>query len=68
MGTAEPNGSDGRVLHRQSVDLRVAWKRVIVDAAVKRNDWGPYDYHRDFNLTFPLQVAGHASAKPLNRS
>ncbi|MCK7529844.1 MAG: hypothetical protein MZV63_01670 [Marinilabiliales bacterium] len=23
---------------------------------VKVNDWGPYDYHRDFNLTYPLQV------------
>ncbi|NQZ78994.1 MAG: hypothetical protein HRT61_23185 [Ekhidna sp.] len=20
------------------------------------NDWGPFDYHRDFNLTFPLQL------------
>jgi hypothetical protein len=23
---------------------------------LKVNDWGPYDYHRDFNLTYPLQV------------
>ena len=22
----------------------------------KINDWGPYDYHRDFNLTFPVQL------------
>lgn len=22
---------------------------------MKFNDWGPYDYHRDFNLTFPFQ-------------
>ena len=21
----------------------------------KFNDWGPYDYHKDFNLTFPFQ-------------
>ena len=20
------------------------------------NDWGPYDYHRVFNLTYPLQL------------
>ena len=25
------------------------------------NDWGPYDYHRDFNLTFPLQLMGDIS-------
>ena len=23
---------------------------------VKVNDWGPFDYHRDFNLTFPMQL------------
>jgi len=23
---------------------------------LKVNDWGPYDYHRDFNLTYPLQI------------
>ena len=20
------------------------------------NDWGPFDYHRDFNLTYPMQL------------
>ena len=25
-------------------------------AHVKVNDWGPFDYHKDFNLTFPLQL------------
>lgn len=28
---------------------------------VKVNDWGPYDYHRDFNLTFPLQLTADIS-------
>ena len=23
----------------------------------KVNDWGPFDYYRDFNLTFPLQTS-----------
>ena len=23
--------------------------------AMKVNDWGPFDYHRDFNLTYPMQ-------------
>jgi hypothetical protein len=25
--------------------------------SAKYNDWGPFDYHRDFNLTFPIQTA-----------
>ena len=28
---------------------------------VKVNDWGPFDYHRDFNLTFPLQLMADIS-------
>jgi hypothetical protein len=28
---------------------------------VKVNDWGPYDYDRDFNLTYPLQMMGDIS-------
>lgn len=24
----------------------------------KIDDWGPFDYHRDFNQTFPLQLIG----------
>jgi hypothetical protein len=24
--------------------------------SVRLNDWGPYDYQRDFNLTFPMQL------------
>jgi hypothetical protein len=28
---------------------------------VKVNDFGPYDYHRDFNLTFPLQLMADIS-------
>ena len=27
-----------------------------VTSQIKVNDWGPFDYHRDFNLTFPLQL------------
>ncbi|MDZ7647336.1 MAG: hypothetical protein U5K54_09225 [Cytophagales bacterium] len=37
------------------VMLRVIYKTVKLSSHLKFNDWGPYDYHRDFNLTFPLQ-------------
>jgi hypothetical protein len=31
------------------------YKKVKVSSSLKINDWGPYDYHRDYNLTFPVQ-------------
>lgn len=60
-GTAEPNGSDGRLIHRYGVDLRGILNSLKLIAAVKVNDWGPYDYHRDFNLTYPLQLMADLS-------
>jgi hypothetical protein len=60
-GTAEPNGSNPRLVHRQGMDFRAGWRRVALAGFVKHNDYGPYDYHRDFNLTFPLQLMGDLS-------
>jgi hypothetical protein len=37
-------------------DIRVIYKKIKLTHSVKVNDWGPYDYHRDFNLTYPLQI------------
>ncbi len=56
-GTAQANGSDARLIERFGGDLRLIYKRMKVIGAAKVNDWGPYDYHRDFNLTFPLQTS-----------
>mgnify|MGYP006283244021 CR=1 FL=1 len=55
-GDAEANGSDARLVRRFGGDLRMVYKKSKLTSMVKVNDWGPYDYHRDFNLTFPLQV------------
>lgn len=55
-GTAQANGSDNRVIQRYGGDIRLIYKKVKLTSMVKVNDWGPYDYHRDFNLTYPLQV------------
>jgi beta-galactosidase len=60
-GTAEPNGNDPRLLHRSGIDLRAVKQHVKVIGAAKFNDWGPFDYHRDFNLTFPKQFMGDVS-------
>ncbi|MBK7476421.1 MAG: glycosidase [Haliscomenobacter sp.] len=55
-GDAQANGDDIRTIQRFGLDLRMIYKKTKLAAAVKFNDWGPYDYHRDFNLTFPQQL------------
>jgi len=68
-GTAEPIGYNNdpafvdqfRLLNRYGADVRLAWHQMAFETFFKVNDWGPYDYHRDFNLTFPLQLMGDLS-------
>ncbi len=60
-GPAQPNGNSARTVKRYGGDLRLAHGQTKVMAAAKFNDWGPFDYHRDFNLTFPSQLMGDVS-------
>ena len=60
-GKGEPNGDDERVINRAGLDLRLIGGPARFQGMVRVNDWGPYDYHRDFNLTFPLQLTGDIS-------
>ncbi len=60
-GEAQSNGSDDRTIYRYGMELRSMYKSVRFSSFVRINDWGPYDYHRDFNLTFPLQLMGDIS-------
>lgn len=57
-GEAQARGDDDRVILRSggALTARSSWWSVMTNLAF--NDWGPYDYHRDFNLTYPLQVSG----------
>ncbi|ARN76596.1 glycosidase [Nonlabens spongiae] len=55
-GNGQANGDSERVINRFGADLRMIYKKIKVSSHVKINDWGPYDYHRDFNLTFPTQL------------
>jgi len=57
MGNAQANGSDSRLIERMGGDLRLIYKKVKLTTSLKLNDWGPYDYHRDFNLTYPTQFS-----------
>ncbi|MBK8626925.1 MAG: glycosidase [Saprospiraceae bacterium] len=54
-GDAQANGSDARLVRRYGADVRLLYKKMKFHTFLKFNDWGPYDYHRDFNLTFPMQ-------------
>lgn len=60
-GDAQANGSDDRTIRRYGVDLRMIYKSLKLFTFARVNDWGPYDYHRDFNLTFPLQLMADLS-------
>ncbi len=60
-GDAQANGSDDRTIRRYGMDFRMIARSVKLNSFVKINDWGPYDYHRDFNLTYPLQVMADLS-------
>ena len=55
-GQAQSTGIDERLIWRWGGDLRLWWRSLLWQGMVKVDDWGPYDFHRDYNQTFPLQV------------
>lgn len=61
FGNGQANGSDARTINRFGLDLRTIYKKSKLILSTKFNDWGPYDYHRDFNLTFPVQLMADVS-------
>ncbi len=54
-GNAQANGSDARLVERFGGDIRVIYNKFKFVYQAKFDDWGPFDYHRDFNLTYPTQ-------------
>ncbi|HRH49225.1 MAG TPA: glycoside hydrolase family 2 TIM barrel-domain containing protein [Panacibacter sp.] len=63
FGNGQANGSDKRTINRVGFDLRTIYKKLKLVTVAKFNDWGPFDYHRDFNLTFPLQLMADISTE-----
>ena len=57
-GNPQAFGQDGRQPNRYGGEARVTWRSLMVAGFAKFNDWGPYDYYRDFNSTLPLQLMG----------
>ncbi len=67
VGNGQANGDDDRTIQRYGVDIRTVYKKLKLATTAKFNDWGPFDYHRDFNQTFPVQLIGdlsYAISKP----
>jgi len=56
VGQSEPNNGSTRRINRFGGSAKLMWDTLVWDNYVKVNDWGPFDFHRDFNLTFPLQL------------
>jgi hypothetical protein len=61
FGTGEANGEDQRLIERFGGDVRIAWDTWAFETFAKFDDWGVYDYHRDFNLTFPVHLMADLS-------
>ena len=55
-GNGQAKGSDDRLITRIGGDIRLLYKKVKLVHSFKIDDWGPFDYHRDFNLTYPVQL------------
>ena len=55
-GNGQANGDNARLVKRFGGDVRMIINNLKVTAQAKFNDWGPFDYHRDFNLTYPAQL------------
>lgn len=66
-GTLDASDAVNRKIERYGGTVRAIYKKMKLTSEVKVNDWGPFDYYRDFNLTFPLQIMADIStsiAKP----
>ena len=67
-GRAQPRGYDpggdpavNRTIERFGVSGRLTHGSLAFETFAKFNDWGPYDYHQDWNGTYPLQLMGDVS-------
>ncbi len=63
FGNGQANGNNARLINRYGLDIRTIYKKMKLITIVKIDDWGPFDYHRDFNQTFPLQLIGDWSVE-----
>jgi hypothetical protein len=62
-GNGQANGDNVRTINRYGFDVRAIYRKIKLITIAKFDDWGPFDYHRDFNLTFPVQLIGDISVE-----
>jgi hypothetical protein len=60
-GLGQARGDSEREVLRKGFSLTADWSRVRLATRLHLDDWGPYDYDRDFNLTYPVQWYGDLS-------
>jgi hypothetical protein len=60
-GPAQAVGPSPRLVNRYGIVGRLTWQSLAFETFLKFNDWGAYDYYKDFNLTYPMQVMGDLS-------
>ncbi len=60
-GNGQANGDSERTINRYGLDVRTIFNKFKLTTIARFDDWGPFDYHRDFNLTFPVQLIGDLS-------
>jgi hypothetical protein len=54
-GQSQSTGEDERLVMRYGADATVWWRATALHLVGRVDDYGPYDYYRTFNLTYPLQ-------------
>ena len=54
-GQNQSSGADDRLIFRYGADFEATYAGFRLESWIKFNDWGPFDYYRDYNLTFPFQ-------------
>lgn len=54
-GRGQSTGQDERLVNYTALYLNSKFHNLLFYSYVKKDMWGPYDYHRQFNLTYPWQ-------------
>jgi len=62
VGQGQSTGEDDRLVLRYGVDGTLWWRTTALQLIARFDDWGPYDYYRTFNLTYPFQGQADLSA------
>jgi hypothetical protein len=60
-GQNQAHGADPRLVTHYGGSLRFGLSDFLFATRVLFDDWGPYDYYRDWNLTYPVQWYGDMS-------